>query len=294
MDFCTFAFIPLAKVECRYPDIGETRVSAVQQVIFLYVRCWVICLKLQSHSCHPFAVLTRAHVSGSLNWSVRNAPETYLSWSFDSVCVLLQTVVCNPSLLFCVCSFEPCQLVDERICDGSDHGVPPVCQVLCEPLTFYKYSLFQTCEVGDCHHFTEEAVKLRGVRELGRGHTGTSFCCSTSWILGLSGYSTCPDTWPRAAICAQPILSWLHMSCSGVHWKEQPYIRHAVLKAERVRRSRGQSTILQEDVVWQNKPCTKPRVSGLGCRLHPLGRMDVRAGRMVQTRWVSHEHGIRT
>lgn len=106
-------------------------------------------------------MLTRAHVSGSLNCAVRNAPETCLSWSIDSVCIFLQTVVCHPSPLFCMCSFEPCQLVDERNCDGSDCGVPPVCQVLCEPLTFCKCSLFQMCEVGDCHRFREEAVKLR-------------------------------------------------------------------------------------------------------------------------------------
>ena len=221
------------------------------------------------------------------------AQETYLSWSFDSVCILLQTVVCNLSPLFCVCSFEPCQLVDERICDGSDHGVPPVCQVLCEPLTFYKYSLFQTCEVGDCHHFTEEAVELRGQGAWLWSHRDQLLLQhfvipGSQWLLHMSWYlATCSH------LCSAH-LSWLHRSCSGVYWKEQPYIRHAVLRAEQVRRSRGQSTILQEDVVWQKKPRTKPRVSGLGCRLHPLGRMDVRAGRVVQACWVSHGHGIRT
>lgn len=39
MDFCSFASTPLAEVDYRYPDIGETRVSAIQQVIFLYIRC---------------------------------------------------------------------------------------------------------------------------------------------------------------------------------------------------------------------------------------------------------------
>lgn len=216
MDFCSFAFIPLAKVEYRYPDIGETRVSAVQQVIILYVRCWVICLKLQSHSCHPFAMLTRTYVSGSLNCSVRNARPRNLSqlvlWQrlrFTSDCCLW-----SESSLLCVFMWTlPTSGREDvwRLWPWSASRVPGAVRAP----GLYKYSLFQTCELGDCHHFTEEPVEPRGVRELGCGPTGTSFCCSTSWSLGLSGYSTCPDTWPRAAICAQPILSWLHVSCSG-------------------------------------------------------------------------------
>lgn len=167
-------------------------------------------------------MLTRAHVSGSLNCSVRNAPETYLSWSIDSVCIFLQTVVCNPSRLFCMCSFEPCQLVDERNRDGSDRGVPPVCQVLCEPLTFCKCSLFQMCEVGDCHRFREEAVKLRE----GSGNLAAVIQGPHAPHVSVV-HSRCPDTGSRAALSAQPVLSWLHMFCSGVQWKEQPYIRHA-------------------------------------------------------------------
>ena len=289
MDFCSFASTPLAEVDYGYPGIGETRVSAVQQVIFLYIRCWVICLRIQAHSCLLFAMLTRAHVSGSLNCSVRNAPETCLSWSIDSVCIFLQTVVCHPSPLFCMCSFEPCQLVDERNCDGSDCGVPPVCQVLCEPLTFCKCSLFQICEVGDCHRFREEAVKLRE----GSGNLAAVIQGPRAPHVSVV-HSRCPDTGSRAALSAQPVLSWLHMFCSGVQWKEQPYIRHAVLKAEQGRRSRGQSTVLQEEgLAWQNKPRTKPRVSGLGRWRHPLGGMDVRAGRM-KARWVSRGRRIRT
>ena len=142
------------------------------------------------------------------------AQETYLSWSFDSVCILLQTVVCNLSPLFCVCSFEPCQLVDERICDGSDHGVPPVCQVLCEPLTFYKYSLFQTCEVGDCHHFTEEAVELRGQGAWLWSHRDQLLLQhfvipGSQWLLHMSWYlATCSRLCSAHLVLAAHVLFW--------------------------------------------------------------------------------------
>ena len=185
-----------------------------------------------------------------------------------------------------VCSREPCQLVDERLCDGSDHGVPPVCQVLCEPLTFCKCSLFQTCEAGDCHHFREEAGKLsEGSGNVAEATQGPASVAAPRAPRTSVVYSRCPDTWP--CVCSTLCSARIVLAAYVLFWGsvEGAAVCKACFSQGRVvRGSRGQSAASQEGVAWQNRPRTKPHVSGLGRWLHPLGRMDVRAGRMGGTR----------
>ena len=106
----------------------------------------------------PLPVLTRGHVSATLNCSIRNAPKN----SIESFCVLFQTVTCNLNPLFCIYLLEPPCLIDQRTFNSSDHGVSSVCQVPCEHFThLHTYSLFQMCEVDGHQHFTEVAGKTK-------------------------------------------------------------------------------------------------------------------------------------
>lgn len=158
----------------------------------------------------------------------------------------------------------------------------------------HTYSLFQMCEVGDYHHFTEVAGKTKRNQVTWLwSHGVVALCCSTirppnfiRWLQKSSFLGHVQLLW------AQPIFSsWLHVSCSGVDWKE------LLPRPRGIDCCRGQSQILQEDMLWQNKPRTQPQVRGTGTFTSPTGKHGMAgagSGQIVivesilSKRWAQH------
>lgn len=163
--------------------------------------------------------------------------------------------------------------------------VVPPCARCCEPLTFCRCSLFQTCEAGDRHRLEEGAGKLSEGQGVAVATQGPASVAAPRAARASVVYSRCPDTWP--CVCSALCSARIVLAAYVLFWgsvEGAAVCKACVLKLQSGQRLQGPGAASQGGRGVAEQAAYQTHVSGLGRWLHPLGRMDVRAGRTVGTR----------